>query len=253
MFRDWAPILRLVVFFALSTVAMVGTLAVGFYLPAVGAKTYWLISRSSGLVAYGLITCGVLWGLIQSGSLFRGKLHPAITLGMHSFLSWLGLGFAALHGLILIGDSYINIDLPRVFLPFVAEYRPIPVGLGIISFYLMLLLTLSFYARSHLSQTTFRTLHYGSFLAFITVTIHAIFSGTDSGSLWYVYVTSMIAVVALTALRIVSTFAARRRRYDERQVPGVSHFRLVAVGGVTSQTPKDSSQGRPPFRPLRRR
>ena len=128
---------------------------------------------------------------------------------MHSFLSWLGLGMAALHGIILIGDGYINIDLPRVFTPFLSEYKPIPVGLGIISFYLMLLLTLSFYARSHLGQRTFRLLHFGSFAVFLMVTAHGILAGTDTGPIWRLYAVSMLLVAGFTMLRIRS---ARRVR-----------------------------------------
>ncbi len=174
----------------LALLGLVAMLALSYFLPDVGAKSYWFISRSSGLVAYVLITAGVLWGLVQSGSLFRSHVSPLVVLGMHSFLSWLGLGMAALHGIILIGDGYINIDLPRVFTPFLSEYKPIPVGLGIISFYLMLLLTLSFYARSHLGQRTFRLLHYGSFAVFLMVTAHGILAGTDTGRLWWLYAVS---------------------------------------------------------------
>lgn len=195
----------------LCVAGLIAILAVSYFLPDIGAKSYWFISRSSGVVAYVLITMGVLWGLMQSGSILRSQISPLVSLGMHSFLSWLGLGMAALHGIILVGDSYINIDLPRVFTPFLSEYRPIPVGLGIISFYLMLLLTLSFYARNYLGQRTFRLLHYGSFAVFLMVTVHGIYAGTDSGSLWRIYVVSLVAVATLTALRIRSTRGSKQR------------------------------------------
>ena len=99
---------------------------------------------------------------------------------MHSFLNWLGLGFAALHGIILIGDHFIKIGLPEVFTPFLSPYRPVPVGVGIIAFYLMLLLSLSFYARNHLGQKNFRLLHYVSYAVFLMVTVHGVLAGTDS-------------------------------------------------------------------------
>ena len=193
----------------LSLVGFASVLAIGYYLPATGTKAYWFISRSSGIVAYVLITLGVLWGLVQSGSLFRSRISPALALGAHSYLNWFGLGLAGLHGVILIGDSYINIDLPKVLTPFTSPYRPIPVGLGIIGFYLMLLLSLSFYARMHLGQKNFRLLHYGSFGVFVMVTLHSLFSGTDTKSLWWLYAVSLAAVTALTGLRIAAT---RRRK-----------------------------------------
>jgi methionine sulfoxide reductase heme-binding subunit len=182
--------------------------AIAYYLPATAAHAYWFISRSSGVVAYVLITLSVIWGLVQSGSLLSPRTLPGLPFGLHSFLSWLGLGVAALHGLVLLGDRYINFDLAQLVAPFISTYRPIPTGLGVVSFYLMLLLTLSFYARPHLSQKNFRLLHYASFGAFALVTLHGIFAGTDSPALWWLYAASLLSVVLLTVLRVVNT---RRR------------------------------------------
>ncbi len=196
---------------ALSLAGCAGVIAVGYYLPVTSAKSYWFISRSSGVVAYMLITLGVLWGLVQSGGLFRSRIAPALSLGMHSYLNWLGLGLAALHGIILVGDGYIQIDLARVFTPFISSYRPIPVGLGIVAFYLMLLLSLSFSARSHLGQKNFRLLHYGSFGVFVMVTLHGLYAGTDSVALALLYGVSATAVAGLTALRVIEARRKPRR------------------------------------------
>ncbi len=196
----------------LSMVGVAAIVVVAYYLPDASAKAYWFISRSSGIVAYVLLTLGVLWGLVQSGSLFRTRISPILSLGMHSYLNWFGLGLAALHGIILIGDGYINIDLPQVVTPFTSPYRPIPVGLGVIGFYLMLLLSLSFYARMHLGQKNFRLLHYGSFGVFILVTLHSLLSGTDTSSLWWLYAASLAAVVVLIVTRIASTRREKQGR-----------------------------------------
>ena len=204
---------------ALSLIGFAGVTVAGYYLPGTAAKSYWFISRSSGVLAYVLITLGVLWGLMQSGRLFRSAVPPVVALGMHSFLNWLGLGLAALHGVILTGDGYIRIGLPQVLTPFISPYRPVPVGLGIIGFYLMLLLSLSFYARSYLGQRTFRVLHYSSFGVFVMVTLHGLLAGTDSGALWWLYSLSTAAVIALTALRIVS---ARRDRAQGSSRPAAA-------------------------------
>ncbi|MCB9139983.1 MAG: hypothetical protein H6642_16700 [Caldilineaceae bacterium] len=206
----WGAIGAFAVIILLSLLGLAGMLAIGYYLPDTGAKAYWFVSRSSGIVAYGLITLGVLWGLVQSGALFRRRISPILSLGMHSYLNWLGLGLAGLHGAILMGDGYIDIKLFDVFTPFASPYRPVPVGLGIIGFYLMLLLSLSFYARMHLGQKNFRLLHYGSYGVFILVTLHGLYSGTDTGSLWWLYAVSLAAVAILTAQRIMSARGAHR-------------------------------------------
>ena len=201
----------------LSLIGFFSVVVIGLYLPDTAQKAYWFISRSSGVIAYVLLTIGVLWGLIQSGALFRSRVAPLLSLGLHSYLNWLALGLAALHGVILIKDPFIQIDLPRVLTPFLSEYRPIPVGLGIIGFYLMLLLSLSFYARSHLGQRNFRLLHYVSFGVFIMVTLHGLLAGTDSGALVWLYMASLISVIVLTVMRFASTH--RKQKPAPRPAP----------------------------------
>lgn len=206
----------------MSLVGFFSVIVIGYYLPDTASKSYWFISRSSGIVAYVLLTVGVLWGLIQSGSLFRSRVAPLLSLGLHSYLNWLALGLAALHGAILVKDDYIQMDVARVVTPFLAEYRPIPVGLGIIGFYLMLLLSLSFYARSHLGQRAFRLLHYISFCVFVMVTLHGLLAGTDSGPLFWLYGASLVSVIVLTMMRIVSTRGKRKPKAAPR--PAASHI-----------------------------
>lgn len=231
----------------LNLLGFVSILVVAYYLPEAGAKAYWFISRSSGVVAYVMITVGVLWGLVQSGSLFRRRVSPVLALGLHSFLNWFGLGLAALHGIILIGDGYTNIDLTKVITPFISPYRPVPVGLGIIGFYLMLLLSLSFYARSHLGQKNFRLLHYGSYGVFIMVTAHSLYSGTDTGTLWWLYTISLVTVVSLTILRIASTrrdtkaTGSRTGAQPAAARPQMVSASAGAAGRASRQTPSAPS------------
>jgi DMSO/TMAO reductase YedYZ heme-binding membrane subunit len=92
-----------------------------------------------------------------------------------------------------------------------STYRPVPVGLGIAGFYLMLLLSVSFYIRRAIGQKNFRLFHYASFLAFALATLHGVLAGTDSGPLWWLYSLSLLAVVGLTLARVVNT--QRRSRH----------------------------------------
>ena len=153
------------------------------------------------------------------GASFAARVAPLLALGMHSFLNWLGLGFAALHGIILIGDHFIKIGLAEVFTPFLSPYRPVPVGLGIIGFYLMLLLALSFYARNHLGQKNFRLLHYVSYAVFLMVTVHGVLAGTDSGGLWWMYAVSLVVVAVMTVIRIRGSRREQMRRQAPKPAP----------------------------------
>lgn len=176
--------------------------------PATSDKAYWFISRSSGVLAYLLLTFGIMWGLVQSGAILRPTIPPLLALGLHSFLNWGALVMSALHGLVLLGDNYIKMSLAAVAIPFASDYEPLLVGLGIIGFYLMLLLSSSFYARKWLGQKRFRLFHYASYPTFLLVTWHGLALGTDSGLMWPLSVISLAAVLLFTSWRIINTGVA---------------------------------------------
>lgn len=186
----------------LLAVVAVAILGLSQSFPATSDKTYWFISRSSGVLAYMMLTAAVLWGLVQSGGILRPTIPPLLALGLHNFLNWGSLVMAALHGLILLGDQYIKLTLADVIVPFIAPYEPAFVGLGVLAFYLMLILSSSFYARKWLGQKTFRWLHYASYPTYLLVSLHGLGVGTDSGLLWPLYAISVGLVVLVTAWRI---------------------------------------------------
>ena len=190
---------------AFVIVSLYGVVALSQFLPQTSDKSYWFISRSSGVLAYILLTLGVMWGLIQSGAILRPTIPPLLALGLHSFLNWGALAMSALHGLILLGDNFIKLSLKDVAIPFASSYEPLLVGLGVLSFYLMLLLSSSFYARKWLGQKTFRMLHYASYPTFLLVTWHSIALGTDNSVLMPLYQVSLAAVALLTLWRMVNS------------------------------------------------
>jgi predicted ferric reductase len=190
---------------AFGVIGVSALVALGHSLPLTGSKAYWFISRSSGVLAYTLLTLGVMWGLVQSGGILRPTIPPLLAFGLHSFLNWASLAMAALHALILLGDNYIKLTLSDVVIPFTSPYRPLLVGLGVLAFYLMFLLALSFYTRRQLGQKTFRTLHYASYLTYLLVTWHSLGTGSDSHLLWPLYVLSLGAISFLTIWRIANT------------------------------------------------
>jgi DMSO/TMAO reductase YedYZ heme-binding membrane subunit len=205
----WFKVLNtLLVIGAISAFCVVGLMsgvALSQALPQTSDKAYWFISRSSGVLAYLLLTFGVTWGLVQSGGIWRPTVPPLLALGLHSFLNWGGLAMGALHGLILLGDNYIKLTLADVAIPFFSSYEPLLVGLGVLGFYLMFLLSSSFYARKWLGQKFFRNLHYASYVTYLLVTWHSLGIGSDSGLLWPLYAASVGGVMTLAIWRIVNT------------------------------------------------
>jgi len=188
-----------------GAVGLQGVLSLVQTLPVTGEKAYWFISRSSGVLAYLMLTLGVMWGLVQSGGILRPTIPPALALGLHNFLNWASLVMALVHGLILLGDNFIKLSLADVIIPFHSPYEPLLVGLGVLGFYLMFLLGSSFYVRRTIGQKTFRVLHYGSYPTYVLVTWHSLGIGTDSWLLWPLYMASIGGVILMTMWRIANT------------------------------------------------
>ncbi len=161
----------------------------------------WYLTRAAGLVAYLLLWLSTVWGLGVAGKAFDPLIYRAFTFDAHEFISLLAIGFTVLHVGALLADQYMTISLAQILIPFITEYRPLWVGVGIIGAYLTLLVTVTFYIRRWIGQKTFRAIHLFSLVAYIAVTLHSFFAGTDStlGSAKLIYAGSALVVVILTA------------------------------------------------------
>ncbi|HTP06976.1 MAG TPA: hypothetical protein VMP08_01905 [Anaerolineae bacterium] len=178
-------------------------------------KAYWYLSRASAMVAYSLLWLSMASGLIITNKLARLWPGGPIAFDLHQFTSLLGLAFALFHALILMGDKYINYDLAQVLVPFNSTgYKPVWVGLGQIGFYLLAIVSLSFYVRKRLGNRTWRLIHYFSFLMFALALLHGIFAGTDSTvvALQIFYWVTGASSLFLTVYRVIITrFAAKKQ------------------------------------------
>jgi hypothetical protein len=138
----------------------------------------WLVARSAGLVAFGLLTLSVWLGLAMSTRLLPPKRTKTL-LGLHRTLAWMGLSMVGLHiGAILL-DPVLHFGALGAFVPGAAAWRPGAVALGVVAGWLTLALTVSFNARRWIGQKGWRRLHYATFAAFWLALGHALLVGTD--------------------------------------------------------------------------
>ncbi len=143
-------------------------------------QSWWYITRAAGLTAYFLLWLSNAWGLALSTKILKPILETMFTFDFHEFLSLLGLGFVLLHVIVLMFDKFLPYNLLQILIPFTGTYRPFWVGLGIIGFYLFLLVTVTFYLRQRIGQKAFRFIHVFSLAGYLGVTLHGLFAGTDS-------------------------------------------------------------------------
>jgi len=164
----------------------------------------WMLSRGSGLVAFGLLSLSMVMGLLISTKAADGTLSRPFVFTIHQFVSVLSLAFMAVHGGALLFDGFLRFGPLALLVPFAAPYRPFWVGLGVIAAWSAAAVTASFWFRKRIGQRNWRRLHYASFGAYVLALGHGVFSGTDT-SLPLVagmYVISFAAVAGLLTYRI---------------------------------------------------
>ncbi len=178
-------------------------------------KVYWYLSRGTAFVSLSLLWLSMALGLSITNKMARLWPGAPASFAIHEYVSLLGLAFAIFHGLVLLGDHYINFTLTQIVMPFsTVSYRPIWVGLGQIGFYIWVIVALTFYIRQIIGQKTWRLIHYLSFAMYLLGMVHGLLSGTDSPANWaqQYYWISGGSLLFLFVYRIVTTIADKRAK-----------------------------------------
>ncbi len=179
--------------------------------------TFWILARASGIVAYGLLTCATLAGLVLKSRALAPRVKPASITDVHRFLALLSLGAVAVHGFALASDKTVAIDWLGLLVPGRIAYRPVWTGVGVVAAELTVLIYASFSLRKVIRVRNWRRLHWLTYLVFAGVTLHGVLAGSDAGRPWMrdVYLAAVGSVVFATSYRVL-TRAAKRPRAGAR-------------------------------------
>ncbi|HEY2215918.1 MAG TPA: hypothetical protein VGH21_00380 [Solirubrobacteraceae bacterium] len=162
---------------------------------AVGPHLYWLASRAAGNAALLLSSASVCVGLASGMRLLKGRAADLRV--THEALSLASIAALVVHVLTLLGDGFLHLSLVELTVPFASGYETLWTTAGIIAFWMMLALGLSYYARARIGVARWRMLHRFTALAWVLGLAHSLGEGTDAGQAWFL---AMVAIVALPAL-----------------------------------------------------
>lgn len=177
-------------------------------------KFAWYFARATGIAAFILLTFVMVFGMTVSSRAFVGKLNLGDMLELHRTISWLAFALVTLHAVSFLFDDFLRMTVVETFVPFVLR-RDFPtalgfdigktVALGIIAFYLILMLMVTAELRARATAKFWRKLHYFSFLAYPLFVVHGIMTGTDSREWWMrgMYIGSVAIVSVMIVIRIV--------------------------------------------------
>jgi predicted ferric reductase len=173
---------------------------------AAGPSAYWYLTRSTGAVALVLLTLAVTLGVVDVRR-YSTPTWPRFLLDtLHRNASLLALAFVAVHILTSVLDSFAPISLLDAVVPFTGSYRPFWLGLGALSFDLMLAVIVTSLLRRHVGQDAWRAVHWLSYGSWPVALLHGFGTGSDvkSGWLLVLSILCLLAVLAAVLVRIAA-------------------------------------------------
>jgi methionine sulfoxide reductase heme-binding subunit len=174
--------------------------AAGILATAAGPHLFWLASRAAGIVALLLSSVSVCVGLLIGGRLLKGRVGDLRV--THEALSLATIAALTIHVLTLLGDGFLHPSLGELTVPFLSGYETLWTTTGIVAFWAMLLLALSYYARARIGVQRWRALHRFTALAWVLGLAHSLGEGSDAGETWFL---AMTAIVVLPTIALLLT------------------------------------------------
>ena len=151
---------------------------------AAGPSAYWYLTRSTGAVALVLLTLALVLGVLDVRRFSTERWPRFVVDSLHRNASLLALAFLGLHILTAVLDSFAPISLANAVIPFTGSYRPLWLGLGALSFDLMLAVIATSLLRRSIGHSTWRAVHWLTYASWPLALLHGFGTGSDVKSTW---------------------------------------------------------------------
>jgi sulfoxide reductase heme-binding subunit YedZ len=185
----------------------------GLPLAASGGSAYWYLTRSTGAVALLLLTAAVALGVIDVRRWSTPRWPRFVVDSLHRNVSLLAMAFLLLHIVTSVLDSFAPISLLDAFVPFAGSYRPFWLGLGAISFDLLLAVTITSLLRQRMGYASWRAIHWLTYASWPIALLHGFGAGSDVKATWLLglSVACLIVVLAAVVVRVISGWPENQR------------------------------------------
>lgn len=162
----------------------------------------WIVARGVGITALALLALVVSLGILLSHPLNRTLWRQTKELLVwHRYLVTFVIALIMVHVIAIVLDQYARVSLIGALVPGLAGYRVLPVALGTIALYALLVTAGTAAYAQRLSPKVWLTIHRGSALVFALAWLHGILTGTDSVSLRTFYLSLAALIVVSAAAR----------------------------------------------------
>jgi DMSO/TMAO reductase YedYZ heme-binding membrane subunit len=173
------------------------------------------MARATGLVAWGLATATVLWGLfLHTRALGKHPPRPWL-LDLHRYMGGLTVLFVLGHMAALVADTFVHFSISDLLIPFASSWKAGAVAWGIVAFYGLLAVELSSLAMKRIPKRIWRGIHLTSYITFVLATVHGLTAGTDMSNPVVQWVL-LIGIVVLTFFGVYRQLGQSNSSPNER-------------------------------------
>ena len=179
------------------------------------SQTWWYLSRASGIVAWVLLTVACLWGVLMVTRMLKPADRPAWMLDLHRWLGALSVTTTGVHLAALVADNYVHFGWAEILVPQASEWKRWPVTMGVIAFYILIVVEASSQLMKKLPQPVWHGIHLTSYICFGFASAHGVYAGTDRRNLLFmVFGSGLLFVLAFAT---VARYLQGRAKHAQRQ------------------------------------
>jgi Ferric reductase like transmembrane component len=194
---------------------------------ASGPTALWYAARSTGYVSLLMLTGILVLGIVTAMRWDSREWPRFLSQAVHRNLSLLVLVFLGIHIVASVADPFAGIAVLNTVAPFTGSYRPVWLGLGVLSVELLVALVVTSLLRQRIGFTAWRIVHWAAYACWPLAMLHTLGTGSDVRSPWAVIIS--IGCVGAVVFAIVWRLTS-----EEPRVPAaVRTLSLLATAAAT--------------------
>jgi hypothetical protein len=160
----------------------------------------WYLSRGTGAVALLLLTASLAMGIADVARWSSPRWPRFVVDAVHGTLSLAAVLLVGAHVVTSVLDPFAPLRLTDAVIPFAGQYRPLWLGLGAVSFDLLLVLVVTSLLRRHIGARTWRAVHWTAYACWPPALMHTLGTGSDVRRGWMLVLSLGCAAVVVIAV-----------------------------------------------------
>ena len=171
-----------------------------------------------------LLTASVVLGVVGTVR-YSAPRWPRFAIdSLHRDISLLVIVLLVVHIVTSVLDGFAPIKLTDAVIPFATPYRPLWMGLGALSFDLLIALVITSLMRRRLGYKSWRATHWLAYASWPIASLHGVGTGTDVKSWWLLASLATIRGTRVCARRPWRCRSPPRSRSRSSRSPGRSNM-----------------------------